>query len=625
MGNATAVAFQHQGALSYITLHKIINFTDLIGTLSKKTRVFIVRPFAFAPHGPATENDAIQNKVNPAQRHTVLKHHFLPFALLALSQSLFAQQPPSAGSQLLQIPPAPVPQKIAPTVRIEPASAPATPESDAAKVTVKRLQVTGMRVYSEADLVALTGFKPGSELSLDDLRRMAASITAHYRSAGYFVAQAYLPAQEVQDGAVTIAVAEGQYGKVAVRNQSNLADGQVERQLEGLNSGDTIAIAPLESRLLLLSDIPGVNVSSTLAPGASVGASDLIVDVVPGQRVTGSIDADNAGNRYTGEYRLGATVNLNNAAGRGDVASLRLLTSGSGLNYARASYQMPFGRATAGVAYSWLGYELGEEFASLQAHGTARIASVYGSYPLIRSRHTNLYAGLAFDHKTFQDRVDATSAVTDKKAQVLMASLRGDHHDGLGGGGQSSFGLTATTGRIDIQTPGVRAFDAATAQSNGHFNKLGFSAMRLQRMTDTVSLYAGINGQVASKNLDVSEKMELGGINGIRAYPQGEAYADQGYLLTLEARMLLPKFSEQFPGQMQLVGFVDTGSVTLNKNPWTTGDNRRTLSGAGIGLNWSASNSFVMKASYARKLGNEAAQSAPDKSGRFWIQAVKYF
>ena len=555
----------------------------------------------------------------------MFKTKLLPFALLALSPSLFAQQPPSAGSQIQQIPPAPVPQKAAPTIRIQPSSAPATPASDAAKIVVNSLQVTGAQTYSEAELVALTGFSPGSELTLADLRGMALKITEHYRSKGYFVAQAYLPAQEIRNGAVIVVVVEGQYGKIAVRNQSNLSDTLVQRQLDGLNTGDPIAIAPLESRLLLLSDIPGVNVTSTLTPGASVGASDLIVDITPGQRVTGSIDADNGGNRYTGEYRLGATVNLNNAAGLGDVASLRVLTSGAGLNYARGSYQVQLGKATAGVAYSWLGYELGKEFSSLQANGTAKIASVYGSYPLIRSRNTNLYALLAFDHKTLQDRVDTTSSIVDRKAQVLMATLRGDHRDSLGRGGLTSYALTGTVGNIDIQTPSMRAFDAATAQSNGHFTKLGFSAMRLQSVTDSVSLYAGINGQIGSKNLDSSEKMQLGGMNGVRAYPEGEAYADQGYLLTLEARMQLPKLSEQMPGQLELVGFIDTGSVTLNKNPWTIGDNRRTLSGAGIGLNWSAYNNFVVRTSYARKLGSGSATSAPDKSGRFWIQAVKYF
>lgn len=549
----------------------------------------------------------------------------IPFALLALSQSLFAQQPPSAGSQIQQIPPAPIPEKVAPAIRMEPRTAPATPASDAVKITVNALQVTGARVYSEAALLALTGFKPGTELSLGDLRGMASRITAHYRSAGYFVAQAYLPAQDIKGGVVTIAVIEGQYGKVAVRNQSNLSDDLIHRQLDGINTGDTVAIAPLESRLLLLSDTPGVNVSSTLAPGASVGASDLIVDVTPGRRVTGSIDADNAGNRYTGEYRLGATVNLNNPAGLGDVASLRVLTSGSGLNYARASYQMQFGKATAGVAYSWLGYELGKEFSYTGATGTARIASLYGSYPLIRSRNTNLYAGLAFDHKTFQDKnpTDLTMPVADKKAQVLTASLRGDHRDSLGGGGLSGYSLAWSAGNIDLQTPELQN-RYALAQTSGHFNKLGFSAMRLQSVTDTVSLYAGINGQLASKNLDVSEKMELGGMYGVRAYPEGEAYADQGYVLTLEARMRLPT-PAQLPGQVQLIGFVDAGRVTTHKNPWDAGDNRRTLSGAGVGLNWSETNNFMVRAFYARKLGNETATSAPDKSGRFWIQAVKYF
>ena len=549
----------------------------------------------------------------------------IPFALLALSQSLFAQQLPSAGSQIQQIPPAPTPEKAAPAIRIEPVAAPASPASDAVKITVNKLQVTGARVYSEAELVALTGFKPGTELSLGDLRGMAARITGQYRSAGYFVAQAYLPAQDIKDGVVTIAVIEGQYGKVAVRNQSNLSDGLIQSQLGGLNSGDTVAIAPLESRLLLLSDIPGVKVTSTLAPGASAGTSDLIVDVAPGRRVTGSIDADNAGNRYTGEYRLGATVNLNNAAGLGDVASLRLLTTGSGLNYARASYQLQVGKATVGAAYSWLGYELGKEFSYTGATGTAKIASLYGSYPLIRSRNTNLYAGLAYDHKTFQDKnpSDLTMPVADKKSQVLTASLRGDHRDSLGGGGLNGYSLALSTGNVDLETPELQN-RYALAQTSGHFNKLGFSAMRLQRVTESVSLYAGINGQVASKNLDVSEKMELGGMYGVRAYPAGEAYADQGYVLTLEARVRVPT-PVQLPGQVQLIGFVDTGSVTTHKNPWEAGDNRTTLSGAGVGLNWSESNNFMVRAFYARKLGSETAQSAPDKSGRFWIQAVKYF
>lgn len=215
--------------------------------------------------------------------------------------------------------------------------------------------------------------------------------------------------------------------------------------------------------------------------------------------------------------------------------------------------------------------------------------------------------------------------MTDKKANVLMASLFGDHSDTLGGGGQTWYGATWSAGDIDIRTPEALAADAATARSNGRFNKLSFNAARVQNLGGPFSVYAGLNGQVASKNLDVSEKMELGGMNAVRAYPEGEAYADEGLVLSLEARMLLPKFSESIPGRLQLIAFVDAGTVRTHKDPWTGGDNTRTLSGAGLGLNWSDPGNFMVRTYYARKLGNEKAISSPDKSGRFWIQAVKYF
>ena len=545
----------------------------------------------------------------------MINHKIWPLALLALSQSVLAAEPISAGSQLQQIPPSPIPQKEVPKFSLVPSDVPAVSESDHVKIFVQSLRVTGSHAYSEADLVKLTGFKLGSELSLSELRVMAARITDYYHKNGYFVAQAYLPAQDIKDGVVTIAVIEGQYGKINLRNKTNLSDRLINRQLEGIHSGDVVTIAPLENRLLLLSDIPGVHVMSTLAPGASPGVSDLIVDVTPGDRVTGSIDADNAGNRYTGENRIGATVNLNNLAGHGDVASLRVLTSGEGLNYARGSYQMQFGKATAGVAYSWLEYKLGKEFKNLRVNGDAEIASVYGSYPLIRSRNTSLYAQLLYEDKTFQDRIDSTFSITDKKTHALTATLRGDHLDGFGGRGLTSYALSGTVGDVD----------AMTTQSNGHYSKLGFSLTRLQSVTEMVSLYAAFNGQLASKNLDISEKMELGGMNAVRAYPEGEAYADQGYVMTVEARLQLPKVAEWQRGQMQLVGFVDTGTVLVNKDTWNASENRRTLSGVGVGINWVDYNNFMVRTAYARKLGNAQATSAPDRDGRFWIQAVKYF
>ena len=562
----------------------------------------------------------------------MLKKQWTPCLLVLVAQVSWAQTLPSAGGQMQQMPPSPTrPETGTPNLttrpdplQIQPPMTPAQASASTTLFTLKRLQVTGATAFAEAELLEVAGFEPGRELNLKALQAMAERITQHYRRNGFLMARAYLPAQEIRDGVGSLVVLEGQYGQVQLKNTSRL-DSQVPQDLlAGLNHRDVIALEPLEERLLLLSAVPGVQVRSSLVPGASLGLSDLVVEVEPGARISGSVDADNAGNRYTGEERIGATVNLNNPTGRGDLASLRVLTSGEGLRYGRVSYQAPVGRGRVGVAYSDLAYKLGREFAALQANGHARIATVFGTYPLRRSRQSNMHIGLSLEAKTFQDRLDAEPSVSDKRVQVVVATWYGDQRDAWGGGGLNSYSLAWSMGSIDIRTPAVLLRDADTARSDGHYNKLAFALSRVQRVNERLTLSASLSGQMASKNLDISEKMELGGMYGVRAYPEGEAYADEGLLLTLEARQQL-RLPAGATSQVHLAAFIDAGTVKLLHKPWQAEDQRRHLSGAGVGVYWTQARDFSVKAFYARKLGHEDALSAPDKSGRFWVQGVKYF
>lgn len=552
----------------------------------------------------------------------MLKSTIVVVALLSTSQVAIAQQPIGAGGQLQQIPPAAVPKRVAPEFELaRPVTTPdATPAGP--KIRVKTLHVTGQTLYPEAELIAVTSFVPNSELDLAGLRALAARITDYYNKRGYFLAQAYVPEQNIAGGSVTIAVIEGRFGKIALNNQTRLSDRVVNGLVAGIDGGDIVTIAPLERRLLLLSDVQGVRVHSTLSPGTEVGTSDLLVDLTPGRTVTGSIEADNAGNRYTGAYRAGGTLNLNNGAGIGDVLSLRVLTSFSGLAYGRASYQAPLGKVTVGAAYAHIEYELGKEFKSLDASGNADVASLYASYPLIRSHDSNLYLLAGADAKWFEDRFGFISEVGHRRTQVLTAGVSGDSHDTLGGGGWNAYSATLSVGNLDILGEAARAADATAGRTDGGYAKLQLSLARLQTVTGPLSLYASVRGQVAFDNLDISEKMELGGAYAVRAYPEGESYGDQGYVATAEARVLLP---ELVPGDVQLFGFVDVGAVDYVKNRWAAGPNHAKRSGYGAGVSWAAPANIFLKASYARKLGNADATSAPDKNGRAWFQISKLF
>lgn len=526
--------------------------------------------------------------------------------------------------QSSHLPPAPVAAPVIPDIRIGKRDAVTDTGPAGASVVVNSLHITGQTIFAEDELIAASGFVPARSLNLSDLRQIALGISHYYNARGYLVAQAYVPAQQITDGAVTIAVIEGHYGAVALDNTSRLHNHVADTVLAGLRSGDIVAAVPLERRLLLLSDLPGIRVNSTLSPGTAVGTSDLLVNVKQGRGISGDVEASNAGSPYTGVYQGGGTINFNEPFGIGDVVSLRFLTSGKGLQYGRASYQAQAGNLTLGAAYAFFHYRLGKQFDSLDAQGSEHVASLYASYPLLRTYDDNLQARFELDHRVLRDDIGAFASTTDRRANVVTVGLTGDHHDNLGGGGWDGYSLYLSVGDLNIRTPLARAADAIAARTNGGYAKLKFSADRLQTVAGPFSLYGGLRGQVAFHNLDITEKMELGGAYGVRAYPEGEGYGDEGYVATAEGRLLLPPMSG-VPGRLQLAGFYDYGRVRINRDAWLPGINTLTRSGAGGSLTWAQNDNFLARVSYAFRLGPQATSYSSGSAGQFRFEFIKFF
>lgn len=539
---------------------------------------------------------------------------------LWFAQAAMAAQLPDAGQML---------ESIKPPLSLPPASSGVLPEPAPArpamalpadvKVFVKAFRITGSQVFSEAQLLALIADDAGREWSLAELQGLADRITRHFREHGYLLARAYLPAQDIEDGLLTIAVLEGHLGRLEVDNRSLVGDAVAQRQLSDLQPGDAVQAEPLERTLLLLNDLPGVEVRSTLKPGASVGLTDLDVSLAPGPRVAGSLEADNFDNSYTGSERLGANLVLNSPTGLGDTLSLRGLTSGAGMSYGRLAYQVPVGAyaTQVGLAWSEMRYELGEDFEALNAHGKASIASAYVLQPLLRSRRTRLNGQLSYEHKVLEDQVEVTDTVIDKTLDVWSLGLSGDHQDGLLGGGAMQYSASLVAGKLELDAASA-ALDDAGLDTQGTYAKLAFQFSRLQRLTDRFSFKGQVSGQGAAKNLDSAEKFSLGGAYGVRAYPQGEAAADDAWLVNLELRYAPA-------ATWQLFGFYDAGGGRISHSPVAgTTENSRTLSGAGLGVAWSLPADINLQAVAAWRTGAEPT-SDNDRSPRLWLQTVKYF
>jgi hemolysin activation/secretion protein len=466
----------------------------------------------------------------------------------------------------------------------------------------------------------------GRSLSLSQLGELAARITSYYQSQGYPLARAIIPAQTIAAGVVRIEVIEASYGKISLDKNSRVKDALLLATLASLQSGQVIGQSGLDRALLLASDIPGVVVGATLKPGQVVGTSDLLVRTTPGPTVTGDVVSDNYGNRFTGRERIGSTVNLINPLQHGDVLSVSGLSSGSGLNYGRLGYETLLnGQGTRlGGAYSALRYALGDPLADLKANGSARVASLWAKHPLVRSRDVNLYGQLQFDSLQLRDHIDASDIKTDRSLENWTLSLTGDARDAFLLGGISTWSLIWTTGRVGFDNADAQLADTGAADTQGGFSKWNANLARLQRLSPKNGLYLAVSGQWANGNLDPSQKMIVGGPYTVRGYETGALSGDTVYLATAELRHAL---GSAWGGQWQAVASVDTARVRVNKNtrPGLTGANSATLSGAGVGLNWTGPQQWRVKAYIATRLGSAPTLVASSASTSAWVELSQRF
>ncbi|MBF0191639.1 MAG: ShlB/FhaC/HecB family hemolysin secretion/activation protein [Magnetococcales bacterium] len=515
--------------------------------------------------------------------------------------------------------------KAPPAINLAPESDKKAPKRDqGVKVRVASYTVSGNASVPQEQLLPLLDSFKGREITFDDLNTAARRLTDYYREQGYFLATAYLPPQELTPNAkgevvIQIVVVEGRLGQIQVKGNERLSEERARAYVEAdVNRELAMQAKGLERGLLLLDDLPGVTIQSTLKPGKTPGTSDL--DVVLGSEplFTGSIDLSNHGSEYTGDFRGGLTLNVNSPLRIGDQLTLRTLISEDDMWFGRVSYTVPVNtRGTrVGAHYSQLDYDLSGSLSAIGGDGSNY--GLFASHPFVRSRVYNLYGQLTWDHKQSEQKVAGIRS-NEYEPDVFAAALTGDFRDGWNGGGLTAYELSFHLIDNDSFPTGY--------VGSGSDHAFRFLLSRLQRLPGDFSLFVATSGQLTGDDLISSEQFRLGGPTGVRAYPQGEGTGDSGAVLSVDLRYDLDWLGERLGrSDLQAVLFGDVGTVHLN-TPVAGVDTNRTLSGVGVGLNlFNVANQFSVKWNAALQLDAETITSESRQGdGRTWIQAVKWF
>lgn len=504
------------------------------------------------------------------------------------------------------------------------------------KVVIRHVDIVGAKLIPVAELAYQLEPYLNRPLALSEVQSAAQQLVGYYRERGWFV-RVQLPTQDISDGTLRINIVEGHFGRLQVTPGSGRVRRDFISTLAGRNliADEPYSLLQLERGLLLANDLPGVRAEGTLRPGQAPGTSDLALQISDTPLFAGVAGTNNFGNRFTGRVQGFGTVRLDNPSGFGDQVQLSGVISDR-LDYESFAYSAPLGYdgLRANLGYGQLHYQLGREFAELDARGQSRTLYAGLSYPLLRSTGRNLTVGLNFSNARLQDEA---FDVTLRRRDIQLATLElgGDARDGWGGGGITSGKLALEGGRAALRIAADRNQDAQSAGVEGGFAALGLELRRDQVLAPALFLRGRFAGQLAFNNLASSQQFSLGGPYGVRGYPVNEGSGDSGALMQLELHSLLPML-----GIANLDGyaFFDAGVTRQHQTPWrgwdTAGSGRNTypLYASGVGLAWTHARGFAINGIFAVPLGNNpgGTRSDQDQDGgsagpRVWLTASQSF
>lgn len=551
----------------------------------------------------------------------MLKVASLLTALLLCAPTTMAQvpTPPPTGGVVQET--LPEPEPILPDTQVPEVETPQPRQSrvpdNGPTVTVQQFVISGNTLISDATLQAAIDSYLNRPIHLSGLYAAADAITTLYRERGYGLAQTVLPAQRVTGDTVRLEVLEGRIGKIVVRGNSDYDASQLLAFASPLQPGEVYRTANMERAILLLNDLPGLEARAVLQPGADYGTVDVILEVTE-DHWDFFASLDNHGREELGKIRILGEAVWHNPFGYGDQLSGALLYSEDGLlTYGSLAYGLPIGTDGGRLQFSVnkADYEVaGTVFSALGLTGDNTNVRVDYSYPIIRSRDTNLIFVSGISHNKAETLIfNGQVPLNRTELNLLEVGLFWNRTFISGSSLDVSTLLSTNFKSIEDTTGPNNAGDPGGQKAKLTVDTNWRVPFGRWSVTTRASLAWSPDPLVDT------QKFSLGGPYSVRAYVPAEARGDKGLFVSSE----LQRHFRLDANNMLSVGvFVDAG--TVERYPTATGlaDNEDSLAGAGFSFTLTSSKWYSASLSWATPIGNHTNTLDPtfEYEDQVWAQ-----
>ncbi len=483
---------------------------------------------------------------------------------------------PERTSDTLATQPAAVPPALAPlpAQSNEPASNALGASATKIKFKLNKIILQGNTVYTQAQLSSVYAKKVGQIITVAELQEIVQNVTNYYRNNGYILTRAVLPPQHVANGVVYIQVLEGYVEHVNIVGVPKGAKPVLQQYGEKISKLRPLQIKDMEHYLLLVNQVPGVQVKAVLEPSkTNKGASDLNL-VTETKTANGYVSYDNFGTRYIGPNEVTAGIELDSIFRSGDSTQVNIsrTTRPQELKFIQGTYSMALGSEGARLIFSANQALTRPSFIliPLKIDGDAFTAYTMLQYPLIRTRTQNLTIDTSLNY------IDSKVITLDPGVPLYMDHLRtlrfGANYDIS----DAWYGSNSASAHVEQglevlgATPIYKSTSGFTSRfgGSGHFTKMELQLSRLQQFgASRYSVYGIVKGQYALEPLLASEQFGFGGVQSAlgRGYDSAEIIGDRGLAGSVELRMNVTPGKALFQAA-QLYVFYDAGVIWNTKN-----------------------------------------------------------
>lgn len=414
-------------------------------------------------------------------------------------------------------------------------------------------------------------------LSENGLNFLIDSILAHYEAHGQPVVDIVVPEQDISKGTLMLEVIEGRVGKVGLQKSKHFNATLLGQGIH-LRSGDPILSKSLQRDLDWLSRNPFRQATLFATPGDQPATGDFLYGLKEQRPWRVFTAYQNTGTDAIGRDLFSVGVNWGNAFDQDHLLNYQF-TTGADPNDFRAhafSWEVPLHHSHHFLRFASARADVESRESGIASEGGYRELELSIGRQLHRWRGLKQELALGLEWKNV-DNFASFGDISLPEAEVDLWQLHlGYRAAGILGDGRFDF-----TGDV-IVSPG----NISGQNSNSDFQLFREDADSQYALLRTSSRWQGeiwhdwtlklaFQGQFSPDNLLPSEQLGLGGYASVRGYSEREFLADSGFALSAELGTPIQHWKSL---NYQAIGFIDHGTG------WRHGEERQTLSGAGLGL-----------------------------------------